>query len=126
MKLNSKLYFFRCKFIFTLIISLNSFLNYCSGQTITNSKILEVSKDSLADSPHYLKNKPTDTLKVVVKIVVNPNGEVIEAIPGVKGTTTKDEVLLRKAKEAASTSKFTKTSKEKNQIGRMTFKFVVK
>ena len=38
---------------------------------------------------------------VVVRIVVNKNGKVINAIPGVKGSTNTAECLLKPAKEAA-------------------------
>lgn len=39
--------------------------------------------------------------RVVVKIVVNQNGRVVDATPGVKGTTNSDPCLLDPAKETA-------------------------
>lgn len=39
--------------------------------------------------------------KVVVQIVVNRNGQVTKAIPGVKGTTNNDPCLLEPAKQTA-------------------------
>jgi colicin import membrane protein len=43
---------------------------------------------------------------VVVEVTVNKAGSVIKAVPGVKGSTTLDEYLLRVAKEAALKAKF--------------------
>lgn len=47
--------------------------------------------------------------KVVVNIVVNRNGNVIQAEPGVSGSTTSSEYLLTKAKFAAQSAKFEPT-----------------
>ena len=43
---------------------------------------------------------------VVVEITVNKDGRVTEAIPGVRGSTTLDEYLLRVAKNAAFSARF--------------------
>ncbi|TQD34347.1 energy transducer TonB [Haloflavibacter putidus] len=43
---------------------------------------------------------------VVVKIEVNQKGEVINAVPGVKGTTNTANCLLKPAKKAAMATKF--------------------
>lgn len=43
---------------------------------------------------------------VVVKIVVNRNGDVIEAIPGIKGTTNMNNCLLETAKKIALSHKW--------------------
>ncbi len=43
---------------------------------------------------------------VVVEIKVNRQGEVVKAIPGVKGTTNTDPCLLKPAKRAAMATKF--------------------
>ena len=43
---------------------------------------------------------------VVVNVVVNKNGNVIEATPGAKGTTNKTDCLMREAKEFALSCKW--------------------
>jgi outer membrane biosynthesis protein TonB len=75
-----------------------------------------------------LKKKPIydcpETGKVVVDIIVDRNGVVISAIPGGRGTTTTDNCLNARAKEAAL-----KTSWEPNptaperQSGTITYDF---
>ncbi|TYA58226.1 energy transducer TonB [Formosa maritima] len=55
---------------------------------------------------------------VIVKIVVNRNGDVIEAIPGVKGTTNTAACLLEPAKKIALSHKWRADSKAPSkQIG---------
>jgi len=55
---------------------------------------------------------------VIVKIVVNRNGEVIEATPGVKGTTNTASCLLEPAKKIALSHKWRADSKAPTkQIG---------
>lgn len=55
---------------------------------------------------------------VVVKIVVNRQGKVIQAIPGVKGTTNSAKCLLDPAKKTALTFKWKSDSKAPDrQIG---------
>jgi TonB family protein len=63
--------------------------------------------------------------KVVVEITVDPNGNVISAVPGVKGSTTLDEYLLQIAKEAALASKFSANPKSIVQKGTITYRFVL-
>ena len=43
---------------------------------------------------------------VVVEVTVNRNGNVTQAVPGVKGSTTLEEYFLRVAREAAMRAKF--------------------
>ncbi len=65
--------------------------------------------------------------RVVVKIVVDRNGKVISAIPGVKGSTTLDSSLLQAAKKAALSTTFDKkTSAPSKQTGTITYDFVLK
>lgn len=65
--------------------------------------------------------------KVVVKIFVNRDGEVIKAIPGQIGSTTTDKSLLEKAKEGALRTKFSARSDgQEEQSGTMTFVFKFK
>jgi len=53
-----------------------------------------------------VKQKCNEAGRVVVKIVVNRNGNVIDAIPGVKGTTNSAKCLLDPAKKTAKTFKW--------------------
>ncbi|HYV94851.1 MAG TPA: hypothetical protein VE978_23960 [Chitinophagales bacterium] len=73
-------------------------LNSFGQKQLNSTQTISFSKDSVG----------ADTGIVVVKIIVNPNGDVIEAIPGVKGTTVFTEFILQKAKESALKAKFSK------------------
>jgi len=65
--------------------------------------------------------------KVVVRIIVNRNGEVVKAIPGQVGSTTTETGLLQKAKEGALKTKFSsRTDGPDEQYGTMTFVFKFK
>lgn len=65
--------------------------------------------------------------KVVVDINVDRNGNVIQAIPGVKGSTTLDDYLLAAAKEAALKAKFEqKPDAPSVQKGTITYNFVLR
>ncbi|RMG81754.1 MAG: energy transducer TonB [Bacteroidetes bacterium] len=67
-----------------------------------------------------------DEGKVVVDIIVDRNGNVIQAIPGGKGTTTTSAHLFKKAKEAALKTKFSPNpDAPEKQYGQMTFIFVL-
>lgn len=61
---------------------------------------------------------------VVVKVTVNRKGEVIDALAGIKGTTTQSECLLKISKEAALKTKW-EASEEANevQVGSITYNF---
>ncbi len=79
------------------------------------------------------KNLPTPKYeyqgggRVVVEISVDPSGKVIEAVPGVRGSTTLDDYLLRTAKEAALKATFTpKQDAPVKQKGTITYNFVLK
>ena len=62
--------------------------------------------------------------KVVVAITVDKLGDVINAIPGVKGSTTLDGQLLKRAKNAALKTKFAaKESAPTNQQGKIIYSF---
>jgi periplasmic protein TonB len=64
---------------------------------------------------------------VIVEIIVDRNGNVIRATPGIEGTTTTDPVLIRKAKEGALQTKFTENPNAPfEQRGTMTFSFILK
>jgi TonB family protein len=69
---------------------------------------------------------PSDTKeegKVVVEITVNAQGEVIEAIPNGRGTTTSSSALKAKAKKAAMETKFNVDGKYAEQKGTITIIF---
>ena len=62
--------------------------------------------------------------KVVVEITVDQLGNVISAVSGVKGSTTLDPQLLKRAKEAALKTKFTaKESAPSRQQGKIIYNF---
>ena len=62
--------------------------------------------------------------KVVVEITVDQLGNVINAIPGVKGSTTLNTQLLKRAKEAALKTKFSaKESAPSRQQGKIIYNF---
>jgi len=65
--------------------------------------------------------------KVVVEVTVDRNGNVTQAEPGVKGSTTLDENLLNAAKKAALNSKFDKNPDAPSfQKGTITYIFHLK
>ena len=65
-----------------------------------------------------LKQDCNESGLVIVKIIVNQNGNVIEAIPGVKGTTNTASCLLEPAKKIALSHKWSADSKAPaKQIG---------
>lgn len=69
---------------------------------------------------------PSDTKeegKVVVEITVDSEGNVIEAIPGGRGTTTSSVALKMKAKQAAMATKFVVDGKFDEQKGTITIVF---
>ncbi len=64
---------------------------------------------------------------VKVKIIVDREGKVISAQPGVKGSTTFDSALLRAAQQAALNTRFDKKdSAPSKQSGVITYHFVLK
>ena len=73
--------------------------------------------------PEYSVNDYGD---VVVTITVNKEGEVINAIPGAKGTTTTNSTLLEAARKAAMSAKFNKLTAPDAPVyqkGSITYKF---
>lgn len=61
---------------------------------------------------------------VVVSIEVDRNGNVIKAVPGVRGTTNNSRCLLDPAKAAAMATKFNSDSDAPSrQIGKIVYKF---
>lgn len=71
--------------------------------------------------PDYLKQKQGI---VVVQVYVDKKGNVTKAIPGVKGSTTLDNDLLKAAEKAAMTAKFDLNENAKeSQTGTITYIF---
>ena len=65
--------------------------------------------------------------RVVVEVKVDRSGKVIQATPGIKGSSTLDEYLLRVAKEAALEAQFdSKPDAPLTQIGTITYNFILK
>ncbi len=69
--------------------------------------------------PAYSEN---DYGTVVVDIIVNAKGDVVDANPG-KGTNTPNASLIAKAVQAAKRTKFNEVSSVTNQKGTITYKF---
>jgi TonB family protein len=73
-----------------------------------------------------IDDKSQETGKVVVSITVDKSGNVTEARPGARGSTTTSAYLFEKAKEAAMKAKFSPNSDGADiQKGTMTFVFLV-
>lgn len=72
-------------------------------------------------------NVSQDQGKVVVEITVDPDGNVVKAVPGAKGSTTSSSYLFKLAKQAALNTKFSKSNDPNTpqQEGTMTIVFVI-
>jgi colicin import membrane protein len=65
--------------------------------------------------------------RVVVEVSVDRSGKVIQAVPGIKGSSTLDEYLLRVAREAALKAKFeVKQDAPPVQKGTITYNFILR
>ena len=65
--------------------------------------------------------------RVVVEVSVDRSGKVVQANPGIKGSTTLDEYLLKVAKEAALEARFeVKQDEPALQKGTITYNFILK
>ena len=74
-----------------------------------------------------IDDRSQETGKVVVSITVDRSGNVTEARPGARGSTTTSSYLFAKAKEAALKAKFNASPEAADiQKGTMTFVFLVK
>ncbi len=74
-------------------------------------------------NPPKLPSDMNEEGKVVVEIIVDSNGNVIEANPNGRGTTTSSALLKGKAKQAAMAVKFNVDGKFEEQKGTITFIF---
>lgn len=71
-----------------------------------------------------LKQDCNESGLVIVRIVVNKSGNVVEAVPGVKGTTNTAQCLLEPAKKIALSHKWPSNSKAPSrQIGFVSVNF---
>jgi len=65
--------------------------------------------------------------RVVVEVSVDRSGKVIQAVPGIKGSSTLDEYLLKVAREAALQAQFdVKSDAPVIQKGTITYNFILK
>ncbi len=74
-------------------------------------------------NPPKLPSDINEEGKVVVEIVVDSEGKVIDANPNGRGTTTSSALLKNKAKQAALAVKFNVDGKFEEQKGTITFIF---
>lgn len=71
--------------------------------------------------PEYICNEEG---KVVVEIIVDRSGKVIEANPGIEGTTNKADCLLEQAKNAALNTTWTPDPEApERQVGKIIYDF---
>lgn len=82
----------------------------------------ELEKRSLITSPSF-NNDTKEEGKVIVEIVVDKEGNVIEANPNGRGTTTSSTLLKAKAKKIAIATKFSPNQKIEEQRGNITIIF---
>lgn len=62
---------------------------------------------------------------IVVEIEVNPQGKVISARAGAKGTTIGDATMRKLAEQTAFKTKFTGTTENNIQVGTITYKYLL-
>jgi len=63
---------------------------------------------------------------IVVEVIVNQYGDVVEAAGGKKGSTITDNNLVKAAEKAALKAKFdTKTNAPPRQTGTITYTFIL-
>ncbi|MDZ4666894.1 MAG: hypothetical protein SGJ00_03315 [bacterium] len=97
-----------------------------TGETGPDGVSFELSGRKIKQLPNIEDNSKSIG-KVVVRIIVNRNGEVIKAVPGQVGSTTTEPSLLTKAKEGSMKTKFSsRDDGPDEQYGTMTFVFKFK
>lgn len=98
--------------------------NYTGGDS-GNGTEFNLSGRSMIASPKIDDNSQEDG-QVVVDIIVDRYGNVLRANPGARGSTTTNNMLYKKAKEAALKTKFNANpNAAAEQKGQMTFKFIL-
>ena len=92
---------------------------------VPEKEIFFLENRQLVLKPETILND-TEEGKVVVEIIVDENGKVISALPGLRGSTTTSALLYKRAVNAAYTAKFN-PSKEgiREQRGTYTFVFTL-
>ncbi len=94
-----------------------------SGNSGTDGLKFELKNRGIKQIPKIEDNSKA-TGKVVVRIVVDREGNVVKAVPGQVGSTTTDPSLLLKAKEGAMRAKFSvKEDADEEQFGTITVYF---
>lgn len=87
---------------------------------------IELSGRSLLEKPE-LSDNSQEAGRVVVTIVVDRKGNVLRAVGGAKGSTTTSQHLIEIAEKAAMHAKFSpSTIAPEEQVGTMTFSFILK
>ena len=85
------------------------------GYMLGNRKVLN------KPTPNYICN---EIGTVVVQIIVNPSGNVIDAMPGIKGTTNSAKCLLEESRNAALKTKWQSDNNAPGkQIGKIIYVF---
>jgi TonB family protein len=92
-------------------------------QRTTSTRIgVNLTGRSIVVPPAFLRDTK-DEGTVVVEITVNKAGEVIEAVPNGRGTTTSNAILRAKATQAAKSTKFNADERFEEQKGTLTIVF---
>lgn len=90
-----------------------------------NGTTFNLSGRSMVSSPTIQDNSQEEG-KVVVDIIVDQYGKVIRATPGARGSNTTNQMLYKKAKQAALQTKFNANpDAAEEQKGQMTFIFIL-
>lgn len=98
--------------------------NYVGGGS-GNGNSFNLRGRSMVSSPK-IRDNSQDEGEVVVDIIVDKNGKVLRAEPGARGSTTTSQILLKRAKEAAMSTRFNANpNAPEEQKGRMTFIFTL-
>ena len=98
--------------------------NYGEGGSGFGDRPLELRKFTNLVTP---KDDGQKTGKIAVRIKINKSGVVIDATPGVKGTTLNDRELWQKCKAAVMGARLTQSESAPDvQVGVVVFNFKVK
>ncbi|MFW6226694.1 MAG: TonB family protein [Bacteroidota bacterium] len=100
--------------------------NRTLGQSLGgNGNTISLEGRSIQSFPEPEYNQQVEG-KVVVEITVDQTGRVVNAIPGVKGSTTNNSYLLNSAKQAALRARFDKKPDAPTmQKGTITYNFIL-
>lgn len=84
----------------------------------------DLSGRELVRRPYLVTNNPEEG-QIVVGITVDQDGNVIDAVPGVRGSTITDASLYILVKNAAMKVKFNSSPNTPEQTGTVTFRFTI-